>query len=95
MTDDEIVGILRRRAAGGAGMVELVDLVHELDKTPRYNRGLILRWFSRAFQLKPLDFTGLVLGCELFGDGATMSVAEAERRFAALMSKRRRAGDAD
>lgn len=84
---DELLSLLRRRAREGATMVELVDLVHELTDTPPYARGCVGLPFAHAFRLKPADFSNFVFACVLFGDGATMSVAEAERMFRIRMSE--------
>lgn len=62
-------------------MIELIDLVHEREAASKYSRGLVMYWFSRAFQLTARDFTSIIFACEVFGDGASMGVAEAERRF--------------
>lgn len=72
---------LRRRAASGSSMVDLVHLVHEAEGVRPYNRGIVMHWFHKAFGLSPLDFTEIVFACELFGDGATLAVAEANHRF--------------
>jgi hypothetical protein len=76
---------LRRRAAAGASMVELVKLIHQAEQAPPYSRGLVLTWFSRAFGLTARDFTTVILACEIFGDNASLSVADAERLFHARL----------
>jgi len=62
-------------------MIEMVDLVHEREAASKYSRGIVMYWFSRAFQLTARDFTSIIFACEMFGDGASMGVAEAELRF--------------
>lgn len=62
-------------------MIEMVDLVHEREAASKYSRGIVMHWFSRAFQLTARDFTSIIFACEIFGDGASMGVAEAELRF--------------
>lgn len=62
-------------------MLALIDYVHEERGREPYSRGLILYYFARAFRLKPLDFSSFVLGCEIFGDGATKRLDDCERRF--------------
>ena len=62
-------------------MIEMVDLVHEREAASKYSRGIVMYWFSRAFELTARDFTSIIFACEIFGDGASMGVAEAELRF--------------
>lgn len=77
----ELVAQLHERAAQGAGLLELIDLVHDSLGVPRYNRGVLLGPFSEAFGLRPLDFTGMLFACEIFGGGASVPLAETERLF--------------
>lgn len=79
--DDPLVMSLRARAAAGASMRALIDHVHEERGREPYSGGLILYYFYRAFRLKPLDFSSTVLGCEIFGDGATRRLDDCEQRF--------------
>ena len=83
----QLITQLREAARRGATMVELLDLVHEAEGAPPYSRGLTMNWFHQAFALKPLDFSGIVFACVIFGDGATMSVSECERLFRERMVK--------
>ena len=87
MTDDKLAALLRRRAADGAGLLELVNLVHETQEYPPYSRGLLLRWFHEAFGFGPLDFTNIIWACKIFGDGATMELEEADRLFRARIAE--------
>jgi len=83
MNSDEnaVVDNLRAMAASGVSMVELVNFVHDVEGTPRYSRGIVLGWFTRAFGLKALDFTNIVFACKLFGDGASVGIPHTERQF--------------
>ena len=79
--DENIVATLRLMARSKASMMELIDYIHGACDAPRYSRGLVMRWFVRAFGLKPLDLTNIIFACEIFGDAASVDVAQTERRF--------------
>jgi hypothetical protein len=84
MSGDELSKLtdtLRKRAAAGASFVELVDLVHDAEGLPHYNRGIILHWFSEAFGLSASDFANIVFACAIFGSGASVPVEETESLF--------------
>lgn len=78
---DDLVEVLRDRATQGATMVDLVDTIHSFEQAPHYSTGLVRFWFSRAFRLSVFDFADIVFACELFGHGATVTIAETEERF--------------
>lgn len=83
--EDAVIETLREMARAGASMLALVNFVHDVRGTPRYNRGLMIGYFYRAFGLTPLDFTRIVFACEIFGDGASMKIQESERLFRARL----------
>lgn len=80
MRDEDLIQDLRDYVARRATLMELVDRLHEVQGCPKYTRGLVLNWFSKAFDLRPRDFH-IIFACALFGDGATVSAEETERRF--------------
>jgi hypothetical protein len=81
LPDESLSSELRERAAAGASLRELLDLVHERMGVPKYNRGVVMAAFGAAFELGPLDFTNLLFACEIFDDGASVSLEETERLF--------------
>lgn len=88
MIRNDDISELRRRAREGAGLLDLVDLVGRQVGLEMPSRGHVMAAFSAAFGLGPLDFLNVVFACEIFGDGATVSVSESERRFRDLMVQR-------
>jgi len=85
--NQRVVADLRRRFSAGATFVELVDAVHAAAGVLPYRRGIVLLPFAHAFDLRPLDFANIVFACELFGDGATVSVEETEKAFRRRVSE--------
>lgn len=85
MTDDEIsqklAAELRDFAKHGATFMQLIDLIHERLKMPKYSRGIVMKPLRDAFGLRASDFTDIVFACEVFGDGASVTIAETEESF--------------
>ncbi|HLL23912.1 MAG TPA: hypothetical protein VK427_17360 [Kofleriaceae bacterium] len=84
---EELPTILRARAAEGAGLLELVELVHAAYGEKHYNRDVLLGPFLEAFGLRPRDFLSIVFACEIFGDGASMPLSEADGLFRARLAQ--------
>lgn len=73
--------------AGGSSMVQLLDLVHRVRGVEPYSRAVVMLPFAEAFGMGPLQLSRFVFACEIFGDGATLSIADAERRFREWMRR--------
>lgn len=83
MTGDErVITEIRRMAREEQSLVSTLDYIHRVAGMPHYNRGLTMRWLHPALGLGPRDFTQIIFACEIFGDGASVPLAEVERAYA-------------
>jgi hypothetical protein len=75
-----LVPALRERARAGASLLELMDVVHEYHNVAKYDWGVLLVPFRRAFGLEVTELHEL-FGCEIFRKGGSRSVADTEQWF--------------
>lgn len=81
--------VLEEMVDDGASLMDLVDVLHDTLGEEKYSRGLVLNWLTRVLPLRADDYTRIVFACEVFGGGATASVAETEERFARRLQELR------
>lgn len=86
--DNDVVDVLRRRFVDGSSFHELIDELHgRIGATP-YSRGHVMRYFVAAFRFSALELNNVVFACEIFGDGATVSLEVTDQRFREAVLRR-------